>query len=300
MASCIVRKIDCSRVCRGGTVTMFGSFSLKMHVWLGSNEVPVVDYDDDFISFACNVVSGSYTIYVGEQMQGRISAGTIKVCVDESELAVNKTPRPSVFDITLSMLGLLPTGFAWCKRYQGLSTDSNFAKLMSGLAVVVDKVYEVISNCRMALSPSHTTAYDVWENELNLPEDGIVRTGDARRDEVFRKTCRHGGNTVTYLKSIAKLFGIDVDIYEYCKDPEQFSGVQDTSGNLKYYWMIRMKTGTPGDIPMRCGDIEECEGNARSGNRLITYVPPYFYSMIEKLKPAHTKCLYAYPVSEDD
>lgn len=295
MANCIVRNVDCRRVSRGGTVTIFGSFNHKLHVWLGAYEVSVLDYDVSFISFAANVESGNYTIYVGEQMQGRVSVGLVRVCLDESELTINRTPRPTIDDITVSMLGLLPTGFAWYK-----SSDSNFAKLMRGLAVVVDKVYEVIASYRIAISPTHTNAYDTWEKELSLPEDGVVRTGDARRDEIFRKSCRRGGNTLSYFKSVAKLFGIDVDIYEYCENPEQFSGVYDTADNLKYYWMIRMKTGTLDDVPMRCGNDEDCGGNARSGNRLRTYVPPYFYSMMEKLKPAHTKCLYAYPVSEDD
>lgn len=295
MASCIVRNIDCRRTCVGGIVTLFGSFNHKLHVWLGTYEVPVLDYDVNFISFAANVESGNYTIYVGEQMQGRVSVGSVIVCLDESELAINGTPRPSVTDIALSMLGLLPAGFAWYK-----SSDSNFANLMHGLAAVVDKVYEVIASYRIAISPTHTNAYDTWEKELSLPEDGVVRTGDARRDEIFRKSCRRGGNTLSYFKSVAKLFGIDVDIYEYCENPEQFSGVYDTADNLKYYWMIRMKTGTPGDVPMRCGNDEDCGGNARSGNRLRTYVPPYFYSMMEKLKPAHTKCLYAYPITDEE
>lgn len=299
MPSCIVRNYSGRIVAKGGTVHVYGAgFTSSTKSWFGSSLAHVMSRDDGSIELMAPASADSYTLYVGDASDDKVAVGSVKVVNDVSALPIDTPVEHDVVSLRDSMLGLMPRGFAW---YRG--TDGVFAKLFLGLAPVVKEIYRLAILFRKESSPAHTTSLDEWENELSLPEDGVVYSGTAseietqRRSEIFRKDCRRGGATKSFFRSIAALFGIDCEIYEYCKDPEQFESVGGTADEKYFYWMIRMTSGIPEVTVLRAGNTA---GNARAGMRLRSWGNPYFVKMIESLKPAHTKCLYASTAEDEE
>ena len=296
MPSFTVKEVSTRTVAVGGFVRVYGAgFDGSVQAWLDDglgleNSVSsafVYDYDRDYLDVVCPA-AGRYNLRIGHALRGSVTVALISVEQDVAALAIDSPERPTVLDLQKSILGLMPSGFAWFKNL-----DGNFAKLALGCAYLVDKVYELVNNLRKAFSPSHTDDFEAWFSELDLPERGVSLDNDTmKRASIYRKMCRKGGPTIPYIKSIAALFGIDCDIYEYWKNPEEFSGVVDSPSALQFYWMVRMKSGVPEVTLFR-------SGRGRAGQRLNSFGHPQFKSLVELIKPAHTKCLYAYPRSNN-
>ena len=280
----VVRNYSGRRIAKGGTVFVYGSgFSASIKAWMNDTLLTLVDYDYGKAVFIGVSYPGSYTLFVGDSDENRIAIGSVNVVDDLNKLHLYRIGIPSSDDVCGAMLGLLPRGFAW---YKGL--DGNFARLMRGLSAVVTSIYQLVVNYQEQSSPSHTDSFDAWERELRLPEDG-AKTGDTdvdRREEIYRKACRKGGVTVPYFLSLAALFGRDIWIYEYWKNPEKFEDVDFGEDDPNFYWMLEVEASPD--------DWYECTCNDTCNDYLQRWWNGSIESMFDAIKPAHTKLLYAY------
>lgn len=303
MPNFLVRNYAGKKVAKGGSVFVYGAgFTHSVKAWFDETQAVVFDCDDGYMEIMAGESAGSFTLKIGESLNDSVDVGVVYVLADVAELPVTGKIRHTVDELCVALLGLLPRGMSW---YKG--SDGVFYRLMKGFAYAVLEIYNLVELFVKESSPTHTGSFSEWEDELQLPEKGVVYSGTAadiaakRRSEIYRKSCKKGGCSISFFKSIAALFGINANIYEYWLNPSEFSQITDDEDQKRFYWMIRSNSGMSGVIDLRCGN-EKGEyqgeefvcGNARSGMRLRSWGNPDFYAMIEKLKPAHTKCLYAY------
>lgn len=289
----LVRNYTGKVVAKGGTIRINGSgFSKNTFAWLGDQKLTVKDYSYDYVEYVAISTAGSYTLYVGVSLENRSSIGIV-IIRDLSSLHLYRPKKPSVDESMNAMLGLMPRGFAWYKGNgkSGSANDGNFAKLLRGLSRVVVDVYRLVISFKESLSPSHTDSFDVWERELRLPEPGVYTpNSQRRREEIFRKACRKGGSTIPYFKSIAALFNVGVNVYEYFKSPEKFENVYFGDDDPNFFWML--------EVEAKPEDWKECTCNDTCNDYLQTWWNVPFEALFDAIKPAHTKLVYSYYESE--
>ena len=284
----VVRNYTGKVIAKGGTVCVYGScFSNLTKAWLGDKELVLKDYEYDYAEFIGLSDVGQYTLYIGFTAESRREVGPVVVReIGGLHLYKLKIPKRNaanhIDEARDMMLGLLPRGFAWYKGY-----DGNFAKLMGGLANVVREIYRLAISFRKSVSPSHTDSYDEWENDLALPEAGVVSYSEnSRLEEIFRKACRKGGCTIPYFKSIALLFGKKINIYEYYLNPEKFVDVDFGDDDPNFYWMIELEASAE--------DYHICTCNDTCNDFLREWWNGPIEAMFDIIKPSHTKLVYSY------
>lgn len=289
MPGFIVRNYSGRTVATGGTVRVYGSgFSASTKAWIGESEAVVNDYEDGVIEVSAGPNPGDYSLYLGESSLDKISVGEITVVVDVSDLHLYKPAEHSRSSVCEMLLGLLPRGFAWYKGRDGI-----FYKLMNGIAYAVAELYRLVRSFRINVSPSHTPSLDEWESEL---QSGIDLSGtDAevakkRLLRIYWKACRRGGCTIPYFKSVIALFGLDAEIYEYWKNPEKFSDVEFGDDDPNFYWMVELAAAED--------DWHYCTCNDTCNDYLQWWWNVPVESMIQLIKPAHTKLVFGYTVSD--
>lgn len=170
-----------------------------------------------------------------------------------------------------------------------LSSSGTFGKIIALMAFAMQYVWSLVVSFDTASDPVHSLNLDDWEHELALPEKGVVRTSDSeRRAEIVRKAIYSGGVSVNYFKQVANLFGFECEIYEWNKNPEKFSESTDVAERMPYYWMIKILNGD--EIT-----LHKCTCNDHCNRPLAWWEFSNFENLVNKLKPAHTVCLFAYP-----
>lgn len=278
----VVRNYSGKVIAKGGTISVYGScFTNLTRGWLGDEELVVKDYEYGFVEFAGLSTVGQYVLYVGTSFENRQEVGPV-VIRELTGLHLYRLKKPTLNEARDMMLGLFPRGFAW---YKGL--DGNFAKLSRGLSRVVCEIYQLVISYQNAVSPSHTDSFEDWENELALPEKGVVSNTDGfRREEIFRKDCRKGGCTIPYFKSIALLFGKKINIYEYFNNPEKFEDVDFGDDDPNFYWMIELEANAE--------DMRVCTCNGACNDYLREWWNVPIEAMFDAIKQAHTKLVYNY------
>lgn len=282
----VVRNYSGRVIAKGGTISVYGScFTNLTRGWLGDEELVVKDYEYGFVEFAGLSTVGQYVLYVGTSVENRQEVGPV-VIRELTGLHLYRLKKPTLNEARDMILGLFPRGFAW---YKGL--DGNFAKLSRGLSRVVCEIYQLAISYQNAVSPSHTDSFEDWENELALPEKGVVSNTDGfRREEIFRKDCRKGGCTIPYFKSIALLFGKKINIYEYYLNPEKFENVDFGDDDPNFYWMIELEAESE--------DWHSCTCNDTCNDYLQYWWNAPMESLFDAVKPAHTKLIYSYYETE--
>jgi len=290
MAGYVVRSYSGLKVPMGGSVLVHGyRFDNDAKAWFNSNSAVILDYDQDYLVICAPAISGTFRLRVGSSYESATVVGDVAVVDDVNGLLINRPRSRSVTAIASAMLGLTPRGFAW---YKG--SDGVFYRLMRGLSYVVAALYELASSFWTNASPSHTESYSEWEQELRLPEDGVVVIGgdsDAyknRRKEICRKACRRGGNTIPYFLGILSLFGYGAKIYEYWKNPEKFDGVDFGDDDPNFYWNVEQVA--------REEDWFECTCEDTCDDYLEFWWAAALEAFFDVIKPSHTKVLYTYVV----
>ena len=281
----LLQAINPIRVNVGGTVKVNGSgFDSKCWVRIGSQYLPVLDYDSSSLEFAAPSETGSYTVAVG---QGAAVVGDFPVVVVKlRELNTWTLPVRSVDDFRYALLGLMPRGFAWF-----LGENGNWWRLFSAFAAVVYVVYDLFRDVVKNMSPATTTAYAEWERELGVPLKGLeADTDDERLDEIYRVARKLPSDTIPYFKSIAALFGREVKIYEYWKNPEKFEDVDFGDDDPNFYWIVEQTSVDEDWRFYTCNDT--CD------DYLSWWWNSALESYFEIVKPAHTKVLYTYVLPE--
>lgn len=291
-----VTGLSAERAAAGQTVCIFGGFfDNGCTVEIGSKSAEIFSIDEDCIEVAVPFNVGSYNVYVKSGSRV-VSAGTLAV------VQLNALPLPAVpfsYKVTnfvKHLVSLFPRGEMFDLRVQEVEPEelaqgepvsgSFIGKFIWGVAYSLKMCWGKVVDIVNELSPAHTTSFSEWETELQLPVKGLEKTTDKdRRAEIYRKACGRRGNTPTYFKFIAGLFGIECDIYEYWQNPEEFE-TNLPADEMNHYWMIRTRKALLEIDVATC--IDPCTVPLRSWNN------PFFVSAIERLKPAHTKVLYAW------
>ena len=279
-----VQRISRFQVNVGGSVVVFGSgFDSLCWVLVGDRYANIVDYDGDSLEFSAPPEIGRYAVSVGRG-QETFKNFTLEVCSLRNVESWN-LPVRTKDDFRDAFLGLMPRGFAWF-----VGRGGNWCELFTGFASGLFVLYSLYRQLVYAIDPTKTTCYADWENELNLPIKGVERdSDDGRLDEIYRIARKRGGNTVPYFKSLAALFGLDVRIYEYWKNPEKFDDVNFGDKDPNFFWMVEIDSDN--------ADWHVCTCNDTCNDYLQWWWNAPLESLIDFVKPAHTQVLYRYVVA---
>lgn len=281
----LVQTMNPKRVCVGGTVIVYGvGFDSRCWVRVGNRYLSVQEYDSSSLEFSAPSDVGSYSVDIGQSSSVYASFDLTVLALRDS--SVWKLPARDVDDFRDALLGLMPRGFAWF-----LGRGGNWWKLFSAFASVIYVVYELLRTLVLNMSPAKTTAYADWENELALPVKGLEQdSNDGRLNEIYRVARQKVGDTVPFYRALAALFGRDVDIYEYWRNPEKFAGVEFGNDDPNFYWMVEQTSADDDWHVFDCND--SCD------DYLAWWWNPVLESCFETMKPAHTKVLYTYKLPE--
>lgn len=202
--------------------------------------------------------------------------------IDRSESKMWNLKRRTAEDFCYALLGLMPRGFAWFTRRCG-----NWWKLFYGMSAGFVAVYDMFRCLVSNMSPVSTDDLDAWEKELGLPKYGFsFQDPLSRKREIIRVSRGECGNTESYFKRLANFYGLDINIYQYWKNPEKFEDVDFGNDDPNFYWMIKITTGDDGWFVCTCNDT--CND----------YLQYWWDSRVENIfdtiKPAHTKIVYSY------
>lgn len=268
----------------GGSVLVFGAgFDSSCDVLIDGEPTNILDYDDSSIEFAAPANIGNYSVTIVRNNEPMGQFGLSVVALRDS--MTWNIDRRGNDEFRNALLGLLPRGFAFFAGRGG-----NWWKLFSAIGAGFLAVYNLLRELVDEMSPVKTTSYADWERELGLLARGNDRTDDARLSEIFRIARKLGGCTIPYFKSVIALFGLDAEIYEYWKNPEKFSDVEFGDDNPNFYWMVELAAAED--------DWHYCTCNDTCNDYLQWWWNVPVESMIQLIKPAHTKLVFGYTVSD--
>lgn len=282
MALPIVRSLSPLRVTAGCTVVVDGfGFDNNSKVLVDGVEVNVNDYDEKSLEFIAPAEPGEHSVQIKSGNQTSSALRFVVVPIEQTN--VWSLAKRSFDEFREVLIGLMPRGFAW---YMG--KDGYFWKLFSALGTLAVYIWDQFLELIKEMSPSNTTSFDAWEEELGLPWEGLAREEDKQRlAEIFRIARKQGGCSVAYFKEIASLFGVDVEIFEYWKNPEKFADINIKPGeDPNFFWMILKHTH--GEEVM----FADCNGTC---NDYLNYGIDYVMEAVfARIKPAHTSLVFAY------
>lgn len=203
-------------------------------------------------------------------------------------------PKRTAEDFHYALIGLMPRGFAWF-----LGKFGNWWKLFMAFAAGFTAVYDMLCNLVREMSPYTTTSLTEWERELGLPKKGLAFDGDGlRKSEIIRIARKMGGCSKDYIKSIAALFGLDVDVVEYWKEDERsaFDGVDFGNQDPNFYAMVISDVGVINLSYARCsgGYSDEDELSCDCNSRLMDFGDSNYEAVLTSVSPAHVKLLFVY------
>lgn len=189
------------------------------------------------------------------------------------------------------LLGLMPRGFAWFTGRGG-----NWWKLFSGFAAGFLDVHNMFRLLVKEMSPVSTTELAVWENELGLPKKGLEFVSDVDRKKEILRVCRDEcGCSVNYVKSVAALFGLDVNVYEYWKNPEKFEGVDFGGMDPNFFVIVKSDVAVGNAEYWYCDNYDG--GSGHCDDRLLDFGDSNYEAVLLDLAPAHVKIVFEYEVA---
>ena len=204
--------------------------------------------------------------------------------VQRSERKLWNLPRRTAEDFRHALIGLMPRGFAWFTGVGG-----NWWKLFSGFAAGILAAYNMLRLLVTESSPVSTTELMPWESELGLPKRGLEFDDDSdRKKEILRISRDECGCSVNYIKSVAALFGLEVNVYEYWKNPEKFAGVDFAGQDPNFFVIVKS------DVVIGGIGYFECDGYC--DDRLLDFGDSNYEAVVLDESPAHVKVLFEYDV----
>lgn len=270
----------------GQTLTIWGGFfDARCSVYIGGKNAPVIEYDDAMI--VVSVPSG----YGAKDVVLNDGSKDIAVCqisvVELAQTPKRNAPKDySENDFDVFTASLLPRG-----RALSMENGSVFRKLLKSISTAFRYVWGVIRETTNGIDPTHTENLSEWESELNLPVLGINPKSDSgRRSEIYRIECLTHGNTISDIRNLLSLMGIDGDVYEFYRHPEKFTGVEFFPDDPNYFYKIEFKIN-PSDIS------QFCAGSGCAGDYLTDFQQYETEQVFRDTKPAHTKIVFGYVVN---
>jgi len=204
--------------------------------------------------------------------------------VQRNEHKLWNLPRRTAEDFRHALIGLMPRGFAWFTGVGG-----NWWKLFSGFAAGILAAYNMLRLLVTESSPVSTTELMPWESELGLPKRGLEFDDDSdRKKEILRISRDECGCSVNYIKSVAALFGLEVNVYEYWKNPEKFAGVDFAGQDPNFFVIVKS------DVMIGGIGYFECDGYC--DDRLLDFGDSNYEAVVLDESPAHVKILFEYEI----
>ena len=197
-------------------------------------------------------------------------------------------------DFRHAQIGLMPRGFAWF-----LGKLGNWWKLFTAFSFGFAAVYQMFCDLVREMSPFTTTSLAEWESELGLPKRGLAFDTDGlRKSEIIRISRKMGGCTKEYFKSIAALFGLNVEVLEYWKAEERdaFAGIDFGDQDPNFYAMMVSDVGVINLSYAMCsgGYSDEDELHCDCNSRLMDFGDTNYEAVLNSVSPAHVKLLFVY------
>lgn len=175
-------------------------------------------------------------------------------------------------DYTSQLQQLLPRGIAFTR-----AAGSTFVRLLAAIAAGMARADADIRNLRREADPRTTIdLLPEWEAAAGLPDPCVTKPqtlGERRRALVARARST-GGASAAYFEGVARDLGYTARVVEV-----------DT-----HVWRM--------DIFESTGVTLFRAGASRAGDRLRTFGDEILECVINRLKPAHTRVLFAYGVSD--
>lgn len=254
-------------------------------ILVDGKSLPVIDFDENSITFEAPVKAGSYKVsvrkggYTSDEMAlSVVAVGGLQVWCPE---------RKSEDEFRDVLLGLMPSGMAW-KKTKG----SNWWKFFHGLAAPFLAAYIQLRELSREIHPSTTTSLLEWERELALPRKGVIAEDEASRlAEVYRVAGREFKTTPYYFKKLAEELGYEINIYEYWKNPEVFDGYDFGDDDPNFYWMIEKVVDE--DV-----DVKYATCNDTCNDYLRDWWDGSFEQFFTDMSKAHTRLLFKYDVGD--
>ncbi|QQQ19662.1 YmfQ family protein [Brevundimonas vitis] len=181
---------------------------------------------------------------------------------------------------------LLPRGAVWTR-----DPDSVLTAVLAALAVEFARLDARAEQLLVELDPAQT--YELlgdWERVLGLPDGCTPVTGtiSERRAAVLQKLTSLGGQTPAFYIAMAAHLGVEVEIFEFDPDVDDYApGLDISDGRWRYVWRMNVLTETDFTV-FRAGV-------SAAGDRLVEGGALDLECVIRRAKPAHTQVVFSYP-----
>jgi len=191
-------------------------------------------------------------------------------------------------DYLAQLQALLPRGLAWAT--DGAATITQLLRAWADEFARVDLRADQLLD---AIDPSTTTELLAeWEAVAGLPDEcvSVTQTIEQRRAALVSKLISTGGQSRAYFISIAQAMGYpDATIEEFMGGMTCNDDCNDSLGDIDaiFIWRLNLPFSTAGRFVMTC--------NSDCNSALQSWGDAAIECRINKLKPAHTTVLFAYP-----
>ena len=179
-------------------------------------------------------------------------------------------PNLTADDYATNLHQLMPRGLAWTRRVQ-----STLGALIAGYAIGLARADADIRRLNDEADPRSTTEMlPEWETAAGLPDPCVTapQTLGERRKALYSRVTSTGGANAAYFEQVARDLGYTPRVVEV-----------DT-----HVWRLDVAEETKVTLFR--------SGSSRAGDRLRTFGNEQLECVINRLKPAHTRVLFAYGV----
>lgn len=287
MSAPTILSVSSKLVPPGGIVTVNGAgFCPDCVVFINEKNVDPIDYSENDLIFSAPEILGEFSFTINCEGESSSSLKVFVVDLTAIPIYIPKNRNKETYRDML--LSLMPRGFAWFKEITGY-----WAKLFSGFSVAFLFIYELFCSLCREGSASHTNSFDLWEQELALPKNGLSFSSDSdRRSEIYRVDCKKGGSTIPYLESIASLYGLESKVYEYWKDPDSFPAwIIALGSDALMYWSVM--------ITVKSSVMKIFNCNSECDDYLRYWWNEPLESALLSVKPSHTQMIFIYNLIDD-
>lgn len=182
---------------------------------------------------------------------------------------------------------LLPTGDAWPR-----SINSTVFKLLAGLAAELQRVDAAAWRLIDEADPSTTLELLAdWERVTGLPDPCVtaVQTVAERRQALAGRLAGQRGQSRQFFIDLAARLGYTVTITEFTSAAAATAaGVLFTGDEWAHIWRV--------NVPVSTGITDFKAGSGTAGEPLRAFGNEVIECQFNRLKPAHTRVLFAYAV----
>jgi uncharacterized protein YmfQ (DUF2313 family) len=185
----------------------------------------------------------------------------------------------------LGMRDLLPSGAAWPR-----GDTSTLQLLIDALAAEFARVDERLGQLLVEANPREASELLAdWERVEGLPDPCVTsaQTVAQRRESAHSKLTYGGGQSRAFFIALAQSLGYTITIDEFGSAAEATAaGVPFTGEGWAHTWRV--------NVPALADVREFRAGSGAAGEPLRTWGNEALECRFQRLKPAHTICLFAY------